>query len=448
LTKPLTAAAVRKFRAGATRRRIRDAGARSLFLVIEPSGHKSWQMRFRRPTGKPGKLTLGPLDISGRELQGEPQIGQPLTLAAARQLAAAVQRERAMGRDPIADRKAAKHRQRAEFESREANTFAAAVRDYMVEYLRTRTRKRREVAALLGLRYGATGKPTTIKGGLFERWADKPVRAIDGHDIYSLIDETRRIGVPGLVVRTGVSEARAKMLFVALSSMFNWLRRHRRIDENPCASVHPPAKEAARDRVLSNAEIVEFWNATMPFSQLLKLLLLTGCRLREVAGMTRGELSDDGATWNLPGARTKNRRPHIVPLPPLARELLASVPNDGNLIFTTTGTTPISGWSRMKRRLDALMERGVDAAIPPWRLHDLRRTAATGMAEIGIAPHIVEACLNHVSGAKASVAGVYNRALHAEEKQVALERWAAHVEGMLAGRTAKVLPMRGRRARA
>ena len=232
-----------------------------------------------------------------------------------------------------------------------------------------------------------------------------------------------------------------------LNTMFGWLVEHRRLKVNPCTGVHKSAAPPARDRVLTDAEIAKFWSAAsaedQPFGQLLKLLLLTGCRLNEVAGMRRAELSEDGATWTIPGARTKNKRLHVMPLPPLARDVLGTVrrieSGDG-LVFTTTGRTPVSGWSRLKHRLDA------DMRIDPWRLHDLRRTAATGMAEIGVMPHVVEACLNHVSGHKAGVAGVYNRAAYLPEKRAALERWAAHVDGLVAGRAAKVLPMkRGRR---
>jgi integrase len=120
----------------------------------------------------------------------------------------------------------------------------------------------------------------------------------------------------------------------------------------------------------------------------------------------------------------------------LARDLIASVDGDGDLIFTTDGAHPVTIGSKIKNRLDKAMK------IPPWRLHDLRRTCATGMAEIGIAPHIVEAVLNHVSGARASVAGTYNRAAYGPEKKAALERWAAHVEGLIAGHAAKIVPMR------
>ena len=118
------------------------------------------------------------------------------------------------------------------------------------------------------------------------------------------------------------------------------------------------------------------------------------------------------------------------------------MPNGGtDLVFTTTGTTPVSGWSKIKRRLDAAM-----GTTPPWGLHDLRRTAATGMAEIGVAPHIVEAALITSAVHKAGVAGTYNRAAYAAEKKAALERWADHVERLVSGKPAKVVvPLRGRK---
>jgi integrase len=152
--------------------------------------------------------------------------------------------------------------------------------------------------------------------------------------------------------------------------------------------------------------------------------------------MQRAELSDNGATWNIPGERTKNHRPHVVPLSTLAQDLIATMAGVENFVFTTKADTPVSIGSKIKDRLDKAMK------IPPWRLHDLRRTAATGMAEIGIPPHIVEACLNHVSGAKAGVAGTYNRAAYAAEKKAALERWGVHVLGIVTEQPAKVVPLR------
>jgi integrase len=397
LAKALTAAACAKCLPGPARRIIRDGGARSLYLVITPAGAKSWMMRFRRPDGRPGKLVLGPLDTSGHELNDDPQIGQPLTLAAARALATKVLRERALGRDPIADHKARKHRQRSEREQAANNSFAAVARRFVEEHARPKTRRWYETSKLLGLR---PDDLEPVPGGLAQRWAARPVASIDGHDIWSVIDEAHRVGVPGTTARTpGLSDIRPRTLWAALSSMFSWAHRHRLVEVNHCAGVPVPPAPQPRERTLTADEIRWFWEACgdigEPFGSIFKLLLLTGARLNEVGGMRRDELSEDGATWSLPGRRTKNGRPYTVPLPAAAQTLVGSALGEQQIVFSTTGATPPSGWSRAKRRLDDIMlsiarkERGRDAAIPPWRLHDLRRTCATGMAEIGIAPHQV-----------------------------------------------------------
>jgi len=162
-----------------------------------------------------------------------------------------------------------------------------------------------------------------------------------------------------------------------------------------------------------------------PFGPMLKVLLLTGARLNEIARLQESELIND--MIRLSGGRTKNALPHDIPLSSLAKEVLASVERVPNCryIFSTNGRTPVSGFSKAKRRIDELL------SFAPWRFHDLRRTAATGMAEIGIPPHIVEAILNHISGAKASVAGIYNLAQYAAEKRVALEKWSEHVRSVV-----------------
>jgi integrase len=442
MAKALTAAGVAKLRAGKSRREISD-GTSGLRLVIQPSGVKSWAVRFRRPNGKSAKLTLGSCDDNGKEGEGEPVIGGHLSLAAARRLAAETRRQLALGRDPAAAYLAEKQRARAAAIEISANTFSAAAVNFIEQYARKKVRRWKEQARLLGLQ---PADLTLIPKGLAERWRDRPVAAIDGHDIHSIVDETRRMGAPGLERRSdGETESRARAMYAVLSILFRWLVQHRRIDRNPCVGVHRPAAASARDRVLSDIEIVKFWTAAdsvgEPFGPLLKLLLLTGCRLNEVAGMRRTEPSEDGATWDVPGARTKNRRPHRVPLAPLAQKILADVAGKGDLVFTTNGRTPVSGWSKLKKRLDAAMR------IPPWRLHDLRRTTATGMADIGIPPHIVEATLNHVSGAKAGVAGTYNRAAYLPERKAALERWAIHMAGLIEGKLADVVPLQKQQRR-
>jgi integrase len=466
--KPLTDAAVRKYTPGPERRRIRDHGTPSLFLIIEPSGHRAFEMRFRTPgqKGKPGrigKIRLGPYTSERKLLKDEPaleDIGAQLTLADARLLALKVTRERKRGHDVIGDHQARKERRRVEIERHDANSFAAAVAAYIDEEARPNQRSWRWTARLLGLHYGDDGKPEAIRDGLVKRWGDKPVASIDRALIKTVIKEARKTGIPGIKPRNeGKSEARARALFTAISSLFSWLVKEddRGVEINPCAGMSRPDNAEERDRVLTDAEIRWFWqacdavdaplapDAPKPFGPLLRTLLLTGARLNEVARMTYGELSDDRATWSLSGDRTKNKKPHVVPLAPAVRALIAAVSKpgaDADYVFSTTGgRSAVSGWSRLKKRLDALMlaaakEERADATIASWRLHDLRRTFVTGLVDLGVPPHVVELTVNHLSGTRAGVAGTYNKAEMIPERKAALARWAAHVAGLVKGRPA------------
>jgi integrase len=183
------------------------------------------------------------------------------------------------------------------------------------------------------------------------------------------------------------------------------------------------------------------------FAAAMKLMLLTGQRRSEIGGMRWDELRDD--EWHLPKERTKNKLPHIVPLPPTAAGLIAGQePRRGQHVFTTDGTAPISGWSKAKRKLEGQMleaareERKADVAIPQWGLHDLRRTMVTGAAELGIRPDVIEQVVNHISGHRSGVAGIYNRSVMLPERKAALERWEAHVLGIVEARPANVSPIR------
>jgi integrase len=186
----------------------------------------------------------------------------------------------------------------------------------------------------------------------------------------------------------------------------------------------------------------------------VRLLVLLGQRRDEVGGMGRAELAPDLTLWRLPGERTKNGRPHDVPLPAQAAAILSGrPPRAGRDLVFGAREGSFSGWSQAKKRLDADVARwraqerlgrpltdgelpAPGDALPAWTLHDLRRTAVTGMAELGVAPHVVEAVVNHVSGHKGGVAGVYNWASYAAEKRAALQRWADHVEQIVAGEQA------------
>jgi integrase len=301
-----------------------------------------------------------------------------------------------------------------------------------------------------------------MRGSLADTWADKPVAEITDDDIYAVVDSARRHGVPGLPRHNrGTSDARGRKLLSALSVLFRWLLRHRRVRGNPCLGVERPGPPPPRERALSEQEMRWFWLACdrlgAPYGPLFKTLLLTGARLAEVTGMRRAEVSDEGA-WTMPAERAKNHRPNLLPLPPLARGALAETPqveSEDGYVFTYSGAL-LTGFSRAKATLDAAMlaiarEEDSAAQLPPWRLHDLRRTVSTMMHDqLGVPPHIVEAVLNHVSGHKAGVAGTYNLAEYRAEKQAALTRWAAHVQGVVERRPAKVvaMPPRKRRTRA
>lgn len=440
MSKAFTTRSVEQFQPYKTRREIHDGGCKGLYLYVQPSGTKSWVLLLTRPNGRVGKLHLGTLDRSGKASKEAPKLGTPLTLAGARALAADLYRQREAGKDVIAERKTEKENQRHAIEER-GNSFADIARQFIDEHARPKTRRWAETARLLGIDF-SDSEPKTIKGGLAERWRNRSIAGITSHDIYDVVEEAKRYGTPGLSRRSEeIKDSRGRAMGRTLSKLFGWALQHRRVTANPCAGVYVPPAPKARDRVLTDHEIVQFWKATdklnHPFSAALKLLLLTGARLREVSGMRQAELSLDRQTWTVPGSRTKNGKPLLVPLPQLARDILNSVKQiagPAGFVFSTTGDTPISGFSKIKKRLDQLMLSGSTKhrmEIAAWRLHDLRRSTATGMANLGIAPHIVEAVLNHVSGAKASVAGTYNRAAYEPEKRIALERWAAHLEALI-----------------
>lgn len=248
----------------------------------------------------------------------------------------------------------------------------------------------------------------------------------------------------------------------ALSGFFTWAIREGLVDVNPVVATNRPAEPKSRERVLSDVELVEVWQACRndDYGRIVRLLILTGQRREEVGAMTWAELDVDKALWAIPGARAKNHRPHEVPLSDAALSILGDVRRraDRGFLFGQ-GEGAFSGWSKSKERLDARIlaarraaaeKAGEDPAkvqpIVPWVLHDLRRSATTGMADIGIDPHVIEAVLNHVSGAKAGVAGVYNRSRYTPQKREALNRWADHVTGLVGGRAPNVVPMRGYRA--
>ncbi|WP_169542496.1 tyrosine-type recombinase/integrase [Sphingomonas baiyangensis] len=224
-------------------------------------------------------------------------------------------------------------------------------------------------------------------------------------------------------------EATARYLHACLRKLFRWAVARGDILHSPMSEMPAPAPIAARDRVLSDSELAAIWRAAVklgfPFGTSFRLLIATGQRREEVGGIAWDEIDWEGATWTIPAARAKNGLGHVVPLSPIAMQELAGLDRGtSGLILSTTGRTPPSGWSKVKRRLDKLVaeELGV-SEIKAWRTHDIRRTVATGLQRLGVRFEVTEAILNHVSGARAGVAGIYQRYNWAVEKRVALEAW-------------------------
>jgi integrase len=254
----------------------------------------------------------------------------------------------------------------------------------------------------------------------------------------------------------------ANRVRASLSAFFSWAMEQGRADANPVIGT-ARNEEQSRDRVLAPAELRAIWDALDDddFGDIVRLLALTAQRASEIAGLSFPELHD--GTIVLPGERTKNSRSHVVPLSAAAKVILDrhKQEDERELIFGR-GKKPFSGWSNCKERVDEKIEKALGKALPHWTLHDLRRTFATyaggGMPAhlleklpardkeltrgLGIQPHIIEAVLNHVSGHKAGVAGIYNRSSYEREKRAALDLWANHLTAIVEGKINNVTPLR------
>ena len=202
--------------------------------------------------------------------------------------------------------------------------------------------------------------------------------------------------------------------------------------------------------MLSDEELRLVWSCAGEngdYGAIIRLLILTGQRREEVGAMRWSELDLDKSLWRIEAERTKNGLPHDVPLSDVALDLLAAHGRrEGRDLVFGSREGPFQGWGNAKIALEGRIRAklGEKSGLKPWRLHDLRRTAATRMNELGVLPHVVEAVLNHISGHKAGVAGVYNRASYAAEKRQALDLWAAHVLALADGRKANVVSLRQR----
>lgn len=396
---PLTAARIESVKPVSVRREYPDGKVTGLYFVIQPSGAKSWALRYR-VAGKTVKLTLGAYPA--------------LDLAAARRKAEEARGAVAAGKDPAAEKRAVRETQKAA-EGEDAERVAAVAASFIERHA-----KRNQGAAW------AHETERLIVKEIIPALGSKRLSEIKKPDIHAMLDR--------IADRAPIMANRVKAVCNRLG---NWAVERGIVERNPFEGIKAPSAEQSRDRVLDDDEIKLTWRAFeaigWPFGSLFQLLLVTGARLNEIAGARWSEIDLETKTWTIAASRSKNGVQHVIPLSDAAIEIIKSLPRigerrDGGFVFTTTGKTPVSGFSKAKEAVDQSMAEDRSEAVPRWTLHDLRRTAASGMAGIGVPPHIVEAVLNHKSGTIKGVAAVYNRYSYATEKRAGLDAWARRLE--------------------
>lgn len=389
-----------------------DAGHPGLALRISHGGARTWTYKLRAH-GRQRKMTLGTY----------PAMTLSEARAAWREAKAAVDR----GEDPATERAVGRRR--------EPDTVRSVAEDFIVKYARPRNRTADEVARMFALH-------------LYPKLGARPIATVTRRDVLDLLD--------GIEAKT--SGARANRVLANVRRMFAWAVERGILEVSPVANVRAPGQEKSRDRVLTDDEVTAFLRACEgmgePFGPLFRLLLLTGQRREEVAALPWAELDLAGAVWHLPAERTKNKRASDVPLAPQSVAILEGLMRRSPLAFPAAFSRdghfeprPLSGFGRAKARLDAAMlaelrEADPEATLPDWRLHDLRRTAASGMARLGVAVHVVEKLLNHASGTISGVAAIYNRHSYADEMRGAAQTWANYLDSLTAERAANVVELR------
>lgn len=448
--KALTGAALAKYKPDASKRlEIPDGVLTGLYFVIQPTGRKSWAVRYRA-AGKPRKMALG------NYLAGDDATKAGEELKKVRREAADILERVRAGADPAAEAQASKAVAKDEDHAKR-DQFRTVVERYLREYASKR-RNYPEKARLLGMRR-KDDEWETIKGRAVDLWGGKRIQEITRRDIREHLEK--------LAVDAPIG---ANRTFSELRKCFNWSVGKDILSVSPMAGLQPPSEEnASRNRVLirrkevpgsSDDELRWLWQAAAnydraderegkggigrkhrgPFGPFVQMLILTGQRRTEVAAMTWGEVDMDAREWIIPGERSKNGQPHAIPLSDEAMAILGAVPRikgRAGYVFTTDGEHPVSGFSRMKQRIDKLMAEAAEGAtIPEWTLHDIRRTVAAGMQRLGVKMEVTEKVLNHTSGSFGGIAGVYQVHDYADEKRAALRAWSRFVTDLIEGKDA------------
>jgi integrase len=407
----LTALNVESWKSSTARQEILDRDG--LYFIVQPSGVKSWALRYRRKgDGKAIKHTIGSYPA--------------VTLKDARAAATVLRAEIERGADPHGAKVVAR-RQTVE------DSFEAVARRYIADLQRRQKRSWEWYARLLGL--APNGSPETLdiirdgstdrgrrRVSLVDRWGSRRTRDITDTDIVHALDQV-----------SAHAPILANRLHAVLSALFTWARKKRLVASNPCADLDRPSEERSRDRVLDDKELRKVWNAAgelgHPYAGIVKLLILTGQRRNEIADLRWSEIDLEKRVLHLPAARTKNARAHDVPLSAQALAIVAGLSRlvDADRMFTIR-RKPVTGFANMKCRLDAA------SGVTDWTLHDIRRTVASGLQRLGVRLEVTEAVLNHRGGSMAGIVGVYQRHDYAAEKRAALQNWADYVDALVGGR--------------
>jgi len=372
----LTDRVVQQAKAGDARIEIADAVVPGLYLVVQPTGVKSWAVRYRF-----GERTRK-LTVEGR---------YPIvSLAKARAEARTALEGVANGEDPAAAKRAG---------TPADDTLAAYIALY----------REKHVSAV---RPGTAANIKRELERMQDAWPGRSLQSISKKDLVAVIDKAMKRGPSAGVTAWKVAKA-----------FFAWCEAREDDFASPARSIRKPAKEKSRERVLDDAELKLTWKAADatggPAGALVKLLILSGARRNEMTELARAEITPDAI--ELKGDRTKNGMPHTIPITPMIRRVLDTLPSGGKFVLNGMDR-PFGDHSGAKEK--------VAPAIQPWTLHDLRRSFASGLQRLGIAPHIVELALNHRSGTFSGVAGIYQRHRYLKEVREAFELWSQHVEAL------------------
>jgi integrase len=320
-------------------------------------------------------------------------------------------------------------------QKRRENTLGAVIERYLAERP-TLDSKGRPLASEYLAEIARTLRRDVVKSALGE----KPANEVTRGEIRDLLADIVDRGRGG----------QANHLLSYLRTALKWAVDERLVSENVTAGIKPPAPKFERERALEDVEIKLFWRACeeigWPFGPFGQLLLLLGCRRDELADATWGEFDrQDKKVWTLPGSRAKNRRPLITHLPQIAIDIVDRLPRIASVkdyVFTTgltAGANPVTGFGRARENLIANMRQSTEVEWFTW--HDLRRTQATGLASLGVAPHVIDKIQNHSTGKISGIQRIYNRFEYLPERKAALDAWAAHV-AKLVGRNVVKLPTR------